>query len=269
MKLAKLVGRGSLLWKILLVLAAVIIVTVWLAKTPDGLLGKADAIGYAVCHRIDARSFHLGDRQFPLCARCSGMYLGTLLGLVYQVVQGRRGSLPSPKANIFLGLLVVAFGIDGTNSFLHFFPNAPGLYTPENWLRLITGTGMGIALSAILVPSFHQTVWKTWDTRPALGSFRQMGGLVALAALLVAVLLTGNEVVLFPLALLSSLSVLVILSMVYAMILILLSRADNTFERLGQIWMPLLGGFCVALLQIGLFDLVRFLATGTWNGFSL
>ena len=59
MKLAKLVGRGSLLWKILLVLAAVIIVTVWLAKTPDGLLGKADAIGYAVCHRIDARSFHL------------------------------------------------------------------------------------------------------------------------------------------------------------------------------------------------------------------
>ena len=33
----------------------------WLANTPAGLLGKADAIGYAVCHRIDVRSFLLGD----------------------------------------------------------------------------------------------------------------------------------------------------------------------------------------------------------------
>jgi uncharacterized membrane protein len=271
MKIAIRVGRDSLLWKVLLVLAAIIILTVWLAKTPDGLLGKADAIGYAVCHRIDARSFHLGDRQFPLCARCSGMYLGALLGLVYQLVQGRRGSLPSTKTNIFLGLLVVAFGIDGANSFLHFFPNVAGIYTPANWSRLVTGTGMGIAMSAMLMPTFHQTVWKTWDTRPALGSFRQIGGLVALSALLVVIILAanGNAVILFPLSLLSSLSVLVILSMVYTMILIMLARADNTFEKLRQIWMAILGGFCIALLQIALFDLVRFLATGTWGGFNL
>jgi uncharacterized membrane protein len=253
MNIAKWVGRGSLLWKVLLVLAAITILTIWLAKTPDGLLGKADAIGYAVCHRIDARSFHLGDRQFPLCARCSGMYLGALLGLVYQLVQGRRGSLPSTKTNIFLGVLVA------------------GIYTPANWSRLVTGTGMGIAISAMLMPTFHQTVWKTWDTRPALGSFRQIGGLVALSALLVVIILAanGNAVVLFPLALLSSLSVLVILSMVYTMILIMLARADNTFEKLRKVWMALLGGFCIALLQIALFDLVRFLATGTWGGFSL
>ena len=43
----------------------------WLLNTPEGVLGKADAIGYAICHRIDGRSFHLGNRQFPLCARCT------------------------------------------------------------------------------------------------------------------------------------------------------------------------------------------------------
>ena len=53
----------------------------WLFNTPLGLLGKADAIGYAVCHRIDLRSFHLGDRTLPLCARCTGMFLGTLVSL--------------------------------------------------------------------------------------------------------------------------------------------------------------------------------------------
>lgn len=261
--------RSGWWWKGLLVLAAISVLTVWLANTPAGLLGKADAIGYAVCHRIDARSFHLGDRQFPLCSRCSGMYLGALLGLVYQLAQGRRGSLPSLKSYAILALLVVAFGVDGTNSFLHFFPQAPSLYQPQNSLRLGTGTGMGIALSAVLTPVFHQTLWKSWDTRRALGSLRQMAGLVALSAILVVVLLTGSETVLFPLALLSSAGVLVLLTMVYTMILVLLAKADNTFEKLGQIWIPLLGGFTLALLQIVAIDLVRFALTGTWAGFSL
>jgi uncharacterized membrane protein len=261
--------RSGWWWKGLLVLATIIILAVWLAKTPDGLLGKADAIGYAVCHRIDARSFHLGNRQLPLCARCSGMYLGALLGLVYQLAQGRRGGMPSLKTYGVLALLVGAFGVDGTNSFLHFFPQAPGLYQPTNWLRLVTGTGMGIALSAVLLPVFHQTLWKTWDSRRALGSLRQMSGLIGLGALLVLLLLTGNEIVLYPLALLSAAGVMVLLTMVYTMILILLSRADNTFEKLRQIWLPLVGGFTLALLQIAAIDLVRFMMTGTWAGFNL
>ncbi len=67
----------------------------WLLNTPPGLLGKADAIGYAVCHRIDLRSFHLGDRQLPLCVRCSGMYLGAMLGLAYQALtRPRAGGFP-------------------------------------------------------------------------------------------------------------------------------------------------------------------------------
>ena len=63
-------------------LAAVLAIAAWIYIAPPGILGKADAIGYAVCHRIDERSFHVDGRQLPLCARCSGMYLGALLGLV-------------------------------------------------------------------------------------------------------------------------------------------------------------------------------------------
>src|SRR5512140_2838258 len=111
--------------KIIPWLVAASVLFVWLVYTPAGLLGKADAIGYAVCHRIDARSFHLGDRQLPLCARCSGMYLGAVLGLVYQSALGRRrGGLPSWRVLAVLGLFVVAFGVDGINSYLHLFPGA-------------------------------------------------------------------------------------------------------------------------------------------------
>jgi hypothetical protein len=30
-----------------------------------------------------------------------------------------------------------------------------------------------------------------------------------------------------------------------------------------------MGGFALSLLQIGLFDLLRYLLTGTWDGFHL
>ena len=68
-------------WNKLVVTAVFLLTLGWLLNTPAGLLGKADAVGYAVCHRIDLRSFNLGERQMPLCARCTGMYLGAVLGL--------------------------------------------------------------------------------------------------------------------------------------------------------------------------------------------
>ena len=138
--------------KILLLAGSGALIITWLYFTPDGLLGKADAIGYAICHRIAARSFFIGDRQMPLCARCTGMYLGAMIGLLYQMRLGRRGGMPSTKIAIVLGVFFVAFGIDGVNSYLHFFPNAPTLYEPQNWLRLVTGTGLGIGMACVLLP---------------------------------------------------------------------------------------------------------------------
>src|SRR3990172_9985519 len=93
-------------------LIAGILLLLWLGLTPAGLLGKADATGYAVCHRIDLRSFHIGNRPLPLCARCSGMYLGAMLGLIFQVVRGRRAGMPLKKILVVFGVMVVVFVVD-------------------------------------------------------------------------------------------------------------------------------------------------------------
>ena len=63
-------------WSGVVIILVGILLLVWLYLTPPGLFGKADAIGYSVCHQIDLRSFHIGERQFPLCARCTGQFLG-------------------------------------------------------------------------------------------------------------------------------------------------------------------------------------------------
>lgn len=44
-----------------------------------------DACG-PFCHQMPSRSFHLGGHGFPLCARCTGMWLGITLGIAFAMV---------------------------------------------------------------------------------------------------------------------------------------------------------------------------------------
>ncbi|MBP1694609.1 MAG: conserved rane protein of unknown function [Chloroflexi bacterium] len=257
-------------WKSALVLSVGILLLGWLLETPAGLLGKADAIGYAVCHRIDLRSFHINGRPLPLCARCSGMYLGAMLGLVFlSLTSRRRGGLPPRGIQVLLGVFVLAFGIDGLNSFFSLIPGFPTLYQPQNWLRLVTGTGMGLVIAAFLFPAFNQTVWREWDPRPALGSWKLLSGLIALAAVVDLALLSERPLILYPLALISAAGVMVILTMVYSMLWLMAFKRENRYENVVQLGMVLVGGFGTALLQIALLDFVRYFFTGSWGGFHL
>ncbi|HNB52538.1 MAG TPA: DUF2085 domain-containing protein [Anaerolineales bacterium] len=254
----------------LVYLAAGLVLLTWLGNTPEGLLGKADAIGYAVCHRIDVRSFHLGDRPISLCARCTGMYLGALLGLAFQwFTAPRAGGFPPRRVIAVLAGVVVLFGIDGVNSFAHLLPNLPGLYEPNNVLRILTGVAFGIVMSAAIYPAFSQTMWEDWPERAALPGLRQLFIVFLLGLGIALLVLTENPFILYPLALISAAGVLVILSMVYGMLWLIVLKAENQYTRLWQLITPLTGGFAMALLQIALLDWGRFILTGTWEGFHV
>ena len=139
-------------------MAAILAFAAWMYISPEGALGKLDAIGYAVCHRIDARSFHIGEHQLPLCARCTGEFYAAGIALIFQAfVSGKKSKLPSRGIIAVLVLFFLAFGIDGSNSYLYLLKqstpgaldNIPNLYIPNNILRLFTGSGMGIALAVV------------------------------------------------------------------------------------------------------------------------
>jgi len=255
--------------KALLVVFAGSLLTAWLALTPEGLLGKADAIAYSVCHRIELRSFFLGDRQIPLCARCSGTYLGVLVGLLYQLPFGKRAKLPPLKILIPMGVFFLAFAVDGINSYLHFFPNSPGLYEPHNALRLATGTGLGLLMAVMLLPVANQTLWMDAQDRAALERWPQVLGLLLLAALAALALYSQNTLLLYPLALASTAVIPLVLTLCYALLWIIIFHKENTFSHLREAWVPLSAGFVTALLQISLIDWLRLWLTGTWGGFPL
>jgi len=244
------------------------ILTGWLYFTPPGLLGKADAVGYALCHQITVRSFLFGERQLPLCARCSGMYLGALAGIVYHLRVGRRGGFPPRKILFALGGLLVFFGIDGVNSYFHLLPKFPTLYEPDNILRLLTGTGMGVSMTTVLMPILHQTLWQNWDPQPAIGGFRDFFLLLAAALGFSALLLTENALLLYPLALLSAFSAILMLGLIYTIVWIMIRKKENAFLHISELIGYLAFGFSTALLQVFVFDAARLWLTGTWNGFN-
>jgi len=243
----------------------------WLLLTPAGLLGKADAIGYAVCHRIDLRSFHLGTRQLPLCARCSGMYLGALVAFVGLLAQGkaRFGGFPRTALLVMFGVFAAAWAVDGLNSYLTLIPGAPHAYEPNNVLRLGTGLLMGLTMGTIVFAGFNQNAWRDWKKEPAVGSFREAGVLIVLAAGVGLLVLTENPFVLYPLALLSAAGVLVVLGLVYSVVALLVLRRENRIDSWAGLALPVGIGLGLALLQIALLDLARLSLTGTWGGFSL
>jgi uncharacterized membrane protein len=255
--------------------AAVLAFAAWMYISPEGALGKLDAVGYAVCHRIDARSFQINDRQLPLCARCTGEFYAAGAALIFQIfVSGKKSRLPSRGVIAVLVLFFLAFGIDGSNSYLYLLKqtsrgaldNIPNLYTPNNILRLFTGSGMGVALAAVLYPVVNQTLWRELDHRPAL-EWKSLGGLIGLVIAINLLILTDSPIVLYPIAYLSALGTLSLLVIVFAILWIMIMRQDNTFESPRQLWLPLLAGFTIAILMLLSIDLFRLQFTGTWGGF--
>jgi uncharacterized membrane protein len=264
--------------RVLVPLAFILVFGYWFWFAPPGLFGKADAIGYAVCHRIDERSLHVFGQQFALCARCSGMYLGAMLGLIFQAFTARRrGAWPTRPVIVVLALFFVAFAVDGSNSYLYLLkemtPGAlakfPNLYIPNNALRLLTGTGMGLGLAAALFPAFNQTMWRDWSDAPALGDLKQFSLLLALTIIMDLLVLTDSPIALLPAAFIGPVGVLVILTMVYSMVWAMLMRDENRFLSLRDMLLPLLAGLTLAFIQITAIDVFRFWLTGTWGAFPL
>jgi uncharacterized membrane protein len=253
----------------LLVLAALFIIA------PEGALGKLDAVGYAVCHRIDARSFHINGRQLPLCARCTGEFNAAAVALVFQIfVSGRRTRLPSRSMGMVLILFFLAFGLDGSNSYLYLLKqnsqgalaSIPNLYIPNNILRLFTGSGMGISLAAVIYPVVNQTLWRVPDNRRAL-EWKTFGLLLAITIIMDLLILTENPLILYPVAYLSVFGVLSLLVMVFGILWIIIMRQDNAFEHLRELWLPATSGLTLSLLLVVGIDLLRFQLTSTWSGF--
>ena len=88
------------------------------------------------CHQLPERSFFIHGYQFPVCARCTGIYIGYIAGIFFQ----RFLDIP-----IFVYFIMCCpMVIDGITQLI-------GFRTSNQMLRLATGLFFGIGSIHIFV----------------------------------------------------------------------------------------------------------------------
>ena len=255
----------------LVIALAIATLVTFIVATPGGLLSEMDMVGYAVCHRIKERSFVIAGRQLPLCARCTGTFIGALVGFFGQAVVLRRrraAEFPSPFVLAILIGFTLLWATDGLNSYMTLI-NAPHVYEPRNWLRLTTGALQGLTMSALVYPVLNFTLWRNPVPERTIRNLRELGILILLQVGLIGLVLTEWDFLLYPLALLSAVGVLTLLTCINSMLVLMITRRENVVDTWRGSIIPLLAGLTLSLIQIGVIDLIRYALTGTLEGFPL
>ncbi|MBN1581774.1 MAG: DUF2085 domain-containing protein [Anaerolineae bacterium] len=255
---------GDHVWRILIVVFGLVILG-YVFLTPLAPLDKADLIGYSICHQIPDRSFHMGGHKLPLCARCTGTYLGVAVGFLSLAVlrRWRAGEMLSTGMIMIMVAFIGLMGIDGLNSYLSLWGNLPTLYAPQNWLRATTGSLNGIALSMIVWPIFNFTLWKNPLPIRPLNTVWELLVIVIVAGVVVLIVQSEPGWLLYPVALISTAGILWMLSIVNTMILLILFRRDSLAEHSRDTVIPLLSGLIVTLFELTLMGVFRYWVTGT------
>lgn len=87
-------------------------------------------LGALTCHQMYERSFNYKGYQFPVCARCTGIFVGNIIGILLYII--------NIKISIITGLgLILIMAIDGL---LQLFK----IKASTNKRRFITGLIAGI-----------------------------------------------------------------------------------------------------------------------------
>jgi hypothetical protein len=89
---------ASAAWAVLLVAAPFLASRAHASALGSALIVVVYGIGSLICHQLPERSFHLWAAQMPVCARCTGIYVGAAVAATASVVRtvraGRTGSIP-------------------------------------------------------------------------------------------------------------------------------------------------------------------------------
>lgn len=99
--------------------------------THDHLMKMGRRMG---CHQMPQRSFFIKGKQFPVCARCTGVFIGNILAYMVFFIY----CLPSEI--YIMGCAIM---------FVDWYVQYIGIYNSTNVRRLITGVVGGYSLATL------------------------------------------------------------------------------------------------------------------------
>lgn len=226
---------------------------------PEVVQGACWPVGYAICHQIQERSLVFDGIQQPLCARCTGTYLGVMTGFALIWLRGRQRSgmlCPIPILIALVGFIGI-MGVDGLNSYLSLMPGLPHAYEPHNLLRVLTGSLNGLALSNIVWPVFGFTLWRNPTPDPPLKNWRELMVLLLVDLVVVAVAFLKIPWLYSPIAIITTLGILLMLTVVNTMIVLIFLKRESLGERWRDLLVPALIGLILVTVELGFMNFFR------------
>lgn len=220
---------------------------------PGDMDYKLDALGFGVCHQIHSHSFTIAGHQMPLCARCTGMYLGAIAALVLLAVMRRRATrFPAAKMVAIFGLFFGAMVLDGANSTLEAFGER--FWDSTNLLRILTGSLAGVSAAFLFYPVFNMSLWKHDAASPArvIEQPRQLIGYMLVAGMLVVLTLSEGDWLYYPLSFLSLLGMVTLLTMANTILLLILTRRESSAGTFSVVLTPIMVGLFLTLIELTL-----------------
>lgn len=210
---------------------------------------------YAALHGLCSQQHNiiLGGLEFPICARCSGIYISTLLTLGYFVVIG-RGLAARVAPLPILGVLIAFVLIMATDGF-HSMAVELGiwkLYEPRNDVRTLTGIGVGIGIAVLLLIMVNTVLRNNADEEMAVfQNWRELAGAVALNMLLMVAIYGNLDFMAWPLAILAFSGMVGVIFIVNVILVSLFLGYDGSVSRLQQLAKPATIAIIPTLLLIG------------------
>jgi uncharacterized membrane protein len=140
--LRRLLCVGAIGWAVLIPSAALAAGRASGAPVVGLLAALPYAVGAVICHQQAARSFALWSQQLPVCARCTGIYMGAALAAL--VVPFRVAAPHLKAARMFL--ILAALPTAATLAY-EWSTSTP----PSNIVRAIAGFPLGAAVAWVIL----------------------------------------------------------------------------------------------------------------------
>jgi uncharacterized membrane protein len=146
--LRRALASASVVWAVSLPLAPFAVSHV--PHSAVAWLGAAVyVLGSVVCHQLPARSFHLWSLQLPVCARCTGIYVGAAATALALVARAQRSSAAADTTEGPRPMAVAVVAALPTIATLAFEWIAGTM--PANWIRALAGLPLGAALAWLAI----------------------------------------------------------------------------------------------------------------------
>jgi uncharacterized membrane protein len=134
----KLFAAATLCWMGLQAAAAVLAGNASISVSTYTVAAGVYFAGALICHQRPDRSFHLGIAQWPVCARCAGLYAGATLGAWFAAALPfrslERRAVAHPRLVLLTALVPSAITL--------FYEWTTGV-VPPNWVRAASGVLLG------------------------------------------------------------------------------------------------------------------------------